>query len=266
MLIIGERINATRKAIAAALKGRDAGFIRNEACAQTEAGADYIDVNGGSDPSEELANMIWLTEEVQAAVALPLCLDSASPAAIAEGLRRHRNGRAMVNSISLETGKHETVLPLVKEHGAKVVALAMDDHGIPKTADDRLRVVERIAETVTRHGIALGDVYIDPLIMALSADAGAGLLVIAVLEGIRARFPELQTICGLSNISFGLPNRKLLNRTFLAMLMAHGLAAAILDPLDPDLLAAVIAGRALVGRDEYCMAYLKAYRGGKLGV
>jgi 5-methyltetrahydrofolate--homocysteine methyltransferase len=264
MLIIGERINATRSDIKNAILNRDSELIRKEARDQAEAGADYIDVNGGTTPEEELDNMLWLCEVVQSAVSAPLCIDSASPSVIEAGLKRHRNGRAMVNSISMEAGKHESILPLVSEHKACVVALAMDDSGIPRTAEDRLRVVERTVEEAGKHSIPLCDVYVDPLVMALSSDAGAGLMVIEVLEGIHRRWPELRTTCGLSNISFGLPDRRLINRIFSAMLMAHGLDSAILDPLDKEMTAAIIGGRALLGRDEFCMEYIKAFRAGRL--
>ncbi|MFO8056269.1 MAG: methyltetrahydrofolate cobalamin methyltransferase [bacterium] len=266
MLIIGERINATRKQIGEALKNRDADLIRNEARQQAAAGADYLDVNGGSTPEEELANMSWLCEEVQSASELPLCIDSASPEAMREGLRLHKNGRPMVNSISMEEGRYEDILPIVKEHDALVIALAMDDSGIPQTAEDRLQVVEKIAKAADAQGIALSDVYVDPLVMALSADGTAANLVVNVLKGIKERWPELKTTCGLSNISFGLPNRRLVNRVFLAMLMAHGLDSAIVDPFDEKLMATVYAGRALAGRDEFCMNYLEAYRAKKLEV
>lgn len=266
MLIIGERINATRKGIAAALAARDAEVIRREARRQAEAGADYLDVNGGTRPDEELENLIWLMEVVQSTVDLPLSIDSPNPQVVEAGLSRHRSGRAFVNSISLEQGKYERILPLCKEHQAKVVALAMDDSGIPKTAEDRLKVVAGLVQAAEKFGVPLENIYVDPLVMALSADQTAGLLVINVLKGIREQWPELRTTCGLSNISFGLPNRKLLNRTFLSLLMAHGLASAILDPLDERIMAALAAGRALLGDDEYSMKYLKAFRAGKLEV
>jgi 5-methyltetrahydrofolate--homocysteine methyltransferase len=185
---------------------------------------------------------------------------------IEAGLKRHQNGRPMVNSITMEKGKHEAILPLVKEHGALVVALAMDDSGIPRTAADRLLVVERITEEAAKYSIPLSDVLIDPLVMALSADNGAAGIVIEVLKGIRERWPELKTTCGLSNISFGLPSRRLLNRTFLPMLMAHGLSSAIIDPLDRQMMAAILAGRALAGQDEFCMEYIQAFRAGRLNV
>lgn len=266
MLIIGERINATRSSVKSAIKNRDADSIGNEARDQAGAGADYIDVNGGTSPQEELDNMVWLVEAVKGAVDLPLCIDSADSDVIEAGLKRHGPGRAMVNSISMEEGRREAIWPLIEEHNALVVALAMDDSGIPRTADDRLRVVGQIAEEAAEHGVALSDVYIDPLVMALSADVTAALLVVDVIKGIKERWPDLKTTCGLSNISFGLPNRRLVNRTFLAMLMASGLDSAIVDPMDERLMAAAVTGNALMGEDEFCMDYLKAFRAGRLEV
>jgi len=264
MLVIGERINATRSSIKSALKERDDDYIRTEAKQQAAAGADYIDVNGGASPDEELDNVLWLCEVVQDAVDVPLCIDSASPRVIKAGLAKNLKGRPMVNSISMEKGRYEDILPLVKQYDALVVALTMDDSGIPRSADDRIRVAEKIVEEAEKHGIALSDVYVDPLVMALSADTGAGMLAAEVIRRLGERWPGLKTTCGLSNISFGLPDRRLINRTYLAFLMAHGLSSAIIDPMDKQLMATVFAGRALRGEDEFCMAYLKAYRSGKL--
>ncbi len=266
MLVIGERINATRKTIKEALSKRDAEFISKEAREQAEAGADYIDVNGGTTPAEELENMLWLVEVVQDAVDLPLCLDSPSPDVISEALKLHKNGVPMVNSISMEEGRHETLLPLIKEHDALVVALSMDDTGIPRTADDRLSVVEKLVEKACETGIPLSSIYVDPLVMALSADVTAGVIVIDVLKGMSERWPDLNSTCGLSNISFGLPNRGLVNRTYLSVLAANGLSSAIIDPLDKKMMAQVAALSALLGKDDYCMEYITAFRAGKLEV
>ena len=265
MLVIGERINATRKTIKEALSKRDEGFIAKEAKDQAEAGADYIDVNGGTTPEEELDNMLWLVEVVQDAVDLPLCLDSSSPDVISEALKHHKNGRAMINSVSMEEGRHEALLPLVKENDAMVVALAMDDTGIPRTANDRLLVIEKLVEKSSDVGIPLSDIYIDPLVMALSADITAGKIVVDVLRGMGERWPDLNSTCGLSNISFGLPKRSLVNRTYLSILAANGLSSAIIDPLDEKMMAEVTALRALLGKDDYCMEFISAFRAGKLG-
>lgn len=266
MLIIGERINATRFAIKTALQARDAEAVRREAAQQAAAGADYLDINAGLSPDVELELMDWLCDVVQAAVPMPLSLDSASPRVLEAGLRKHQNGQPMINSISMETGKHEKVLPLVKEYRARVVALCMDDDGIPKTAEGRIAVAGRIVAEAERLGIPLEDIYLDPLVMALSSDGEAGRVALATVAGIKRNWPGVRTTCGLSNISFGLPNRRLLNRTFLAMLLAHGLDSAIIDPLDPHIMATALAGPALLGQDEFCMAYLKGYRAKKLEV
>jgi cobalamin-dependent methionine synthase I len=264
MLIIAERINATRGSIKDAILSKDAELIKKEARAQDEAGADYIDVNSGADPSGEKEYMEWLVEVVQDATEKPLCIDSASPEVIEAGIRGHRNGRPMINSITMETGKHEAILPMVKEHNALLVALAMDDRGIPKTPDDRLEVVQKIVEAVGKHDIPLSDVYIDPLIMALSADSTSGTLVMELIQKVKSRWPDLMTTCGLSNISFGLPLRHLVNRTFVAMLMACGMDSAIVDPTDKKMMTTIYAAEALRGRDEFCMNYLKAFRAKKL--
>ncbi len=264
MQIIGERINATRKAIKDAVLERDADLIKTEAKAQDEAGADYIDINAGADPGGEKGYMEWLIEVVQDVTEKPLCLDSSNPAVIEAGLKGHKNGRPMVNSITMEQGKSEAILPLAKDHNALVVALCMDDRGIPKTADDRIEVVEKIVQVADSHDIPHGDIYVDPLVMALSAEDKSGILVIEILCQIKTRWPDLKTTCGLSNISFGLPLRNLLNRTFVSMLMACGLDSAILDPLDKKMMTTIHTATALLGKDEYCMNYLKSFRAGKL--
>jgi 5-methyltetrahydrofolate--homocysteine methyltransferase len=264
MLVIAERINATRKGIRQALLARDEALIRKEAREQAAAGAAWLDVNAAADPERELELMEWLLEVVQAEVKIPLAIDSASPAVIEAGLKRHRNGQALVNSITLETGRYEKVLPLVRESGAAVIGLALDDRGIGKTAADRLQAVERMVEEVNRHRIPLSDLYVDPMVLTVSSDQGSGRLALEALHQIKARWPEVKTTAGLSNVSFGLPGRPLLNRTFLAMLLAAGLDSAIVDPLDKKLMSAVRAAETLLGQDPYCGNYLKAFRAGGL--
>ena len=264
MIVIAERINATRKGIKPALLNRDEARIRQEAREQAAAGAAWLDVNAAAEPELELELMEWLVGVVQAEVKTPLAIDSASPAVIEAGLKLHRNGKPLVNSITMETGRFEPVLPLVKEYGAAVIGLALDDRGIGKTAAERLKVVERMTEEVNRRGIPLADLYVDPIVLTVSSDQGSGRLALEVLQQIKTRWPEVKTTAGLSNVSFGLPNRSLLNRTFLAMLLAAGLDSAIVDPLDQKLMAAIRAGETLLGQDPYCRNYLKAFRAGQL--
>lgn len=264
MIVIAERINATRKSIRQALLNRDEARIRKEARDQAAAGAAWLDLNAAAEPEQELELMEWLVGVVQAEVKTPLAIDSASPSVIAAGLKLHRNGQALVNSITMETGRFEPVLPLVREFGAAVIGLALDDRGIGKTAAERLQVVERMVEEVSRRGIPLADLYVDPMVLTVSSDQNSGRLALEVVKQIKARWPEVKTTAGLSNVSFGLPNRSLLNRAFLAMLLAQGLDSAILDPLDQKLMAALRAGETLLGQDPYCRSYLKAFRAGGL--
>ena len=262
MLIIGERINSSLSGVAEAIAGRDAAFIQGLARKQAEAGAHFLEVNAASPPGEEADNLAWLVRTAQEAVDLPLCLDSASPAAVEAALSVHR-GRAIVNSITGEPGRAEGLLPLVKRHGCQVVGLAVGPEGVPRSAPERLSVARGLVEVVKGYGIPVDDLYLDPAVLPVSVDGEAGGVVLQALRDIKSAL-GVKTILGVSNISFGLPRRRLLHRTFLAAAMALGLDAAILDPLDRELMATATAAQALWGEDEYCTAYLAAYRQGLL--
>ena len=259
MLIVGERLNSTRKAVARAIADRDDAMIHLEARRQADAGADFIDLNVAAAGGDEPAAMQWAVRAVQQAADVPVCIDSPNPEALAAGLAAHQ-GPAMVNSISGEQARMEAVLPLVKQHGAAVVALALEDAGMPSTADDRLRIARAIVERLTGEGIAADRIYLDPLVRAVSTEPGQGRQLLDAIRAIRRQLSGVHIISGLSNISFGLPNRSLLNRTFLAMAIAAGMDAAILDPLDRRLMSALCAAQALLGQDEFCTDYLAAHR------
>jgi cobalamin-dependent methionine synthase I len=260
MIIIGELINSTRKAIASAIEGRDEGAIRKLAKDQAEHGAHYIDVNAGSFRTGESEHLRWLVEKVQEAVDLPCSIDSPDPRAIEAALSVHR-GTAMINSISLEKGRRENLLPLIAGTSLKIVALCMSDSGMPRTAEDRMRTAEEILNLLVKHDVKVENIYVDPLVQPVSTDQTFGKEFLTAVERIMSRFPGVHTICGLSNVSFGLPVRKFLNQTFMAMAIAKGLDAAILDPLDKRMMATIFAAEALAGRDRFCMRLLKAYRG-----
>ncbi|MCL2677982.1 MAG: methyltetrahydrofolate cobalamin methyltransferase [Clostridiales bacterium] len=262
MLIVGELINSSRKAMQEAIAGYDAEFVMAVARAQREKGAAYLDINCGTFVGEETARMEWLVDTVQQAVGLPLCLDSPDPAVLAAALRRVKQPKPMINSISGEEGRFTAVLPLVLEYGAKVIALCMDDGGIPKTAGERLLIAERLLKRLTAAGVPQQDVYFDPLVQPVSTSEEAGTAVLQAITAMRESFPQAHCICGLSNISFGLPNRKLLNRVFLLQTQAAGMDGYILDPTDDRLMGALFAGQALLGRDKYCLGYLSAHRKG----
>jgi 5-methyltetrahydrofolate--homocysteine methyltransferase len=262
-LIVGERLNSSRKAINQAIKAKDADFICSEARAQAEAGAHYIDVNAGSFVGQEAECLCWLVEIVQGVTALPLCIDSPNAEAVAAALRIV-NRPAMINSISLEEKRKVGMMPLVQKYWTKVVALCQSDEGMATTVSDKVKIAEQMVEVLTKDGVALGDIYIDPLVYPIATDTQSATAALSAIEKIMQLFPGVHTICGLTNVSFGLPVRKLLNKTFLVAAMSHGLDSVIIDPTDQELMASLTAAAALLNRDEFCSRYIKAYREGKL--
>lgn len=265
MLIVAEKINASRKTIRAALESLDSEFIRRVALTQAKAGANYIDVNGGTFPGREAELLTWLVEVVQEVTDLPLCLDSSDPAALAAALPKVKNRRPMINSITLEDGRFEPVLRLVCEYQAKVIALCQGQGRPPVTISAKEDIAVRIVGRLTQAGIPLDDIYVDPLVFPLATDPNSGKAAIGAINAIMKRFPGIHTICGLTNISYGIPAPKLVNRTFLVCAMAHGLDSAILDPTDPLLIGNVIAAEAALGIDEYCINLIGAFKSGRMG-
>ena len=264
MLIVAERINASRKAIRAALEKQDTAVIVNEVRAQAEAGAHYIDLNGGTFPGREAELLCWLVDTAQGATALPLCLDSPDPDALAAALARVKGARPMINSINLEPERFARVLPLAREHRAQLIALAQGE-GVPAaSAAEKCDLASRLVEQLTGAGMELDDIYVDPLVFPVGTDSASGLATVSAMREIMARFPGVHTICGLTNVSHGLPARKLVNRTFLAGAIAHGMDAAIVDPTDAQLMATLCAAEAVFGRDEYCVNLIEAFQAGKL--
>lgn len=266
MEIIGEKINTTRKGVEAAVRQREASLIQDLARRQAEAGAAFLDVNSGLplDPVEEVSDFEWLVPLIQAAVNLPLCLDSAHPRVIEAGLRLHR-GRAMINSVNGDPAVLDSILPLAARFRCKVVALTTSrEKKIPAGYADRLEIAVAIARSAEAHGVPLEDIYFDPLVLSLSTDQKNALVFLETLRSIKRDLPGARTVSGLSNISFGLPKRKVLNQAFLILAGAAGMDAAIADPTDKALMAMVTASDALAGRDTYCARYLQAFRKGKL--
>ncbi len=261
MKIIGEKINGTRQRVAQAIEARDAAFIRDLAVRQAEAGATWLDVNAGTQRSREPDDLIWLVETVQSAVEVPLCLDSANPQALAAAIQVVER-TPMINSISGEPQRLEGILPLVAEHGCPVIALAMDDQGIPATREGRMEVVRKVMEAIRARGVPDEKVYVDPLAMTLATNTDSALITLDTLRAIRQEFPAVHLTMGLSNISFGLPARSYINRAFLTLALAAGLDCAILDPLDRQIKATLVAAELVLGRDRHCLNYTRAYRAG----
>jgi cobalamin-dependent methionine synthase I len=259
MLIVGELINASRKPVAAAIEAQDADTIKKIAKDQHDAGADYIDVNAGIFVGKEAEYMEWLVKNVQEAVDVSCCLDSPDPEVIERGLAVHK-GTAMINSISLEKERYEALLPVIAGTDLKVVALCMSDEGMPETTENRLKIADQLINGLVQKDVKIENIYIDPLVQPISTKSTFGLEFLNAVEDIMTRFKGVHTICGLSNISYGLPIRKLLNRNCAVMAIAKGLDSLIVNPLDKEMMTSVIAAETLVGRDEYCVNYLKAYR------
>jgi 5-methyltetrahydrofolate--homocysteine methyltransferase len=263
MFIIGERINSTRKHIREAVLRSDTDYIKAEAIKQVEAGAHMLDVNGGI-TGREVELLPWLVNVVQDSVGdVPLCLDSADPEALRAALPLCRQ-TPMINSINDEPERMKTLLPVILEHKTKVVALCMGASGPPSGLEDRVEIASRLVNRLTAEGVPPGDIYVDPCVFPISTGPQQGPNVLDAITEIRKRYPEVHTSCGVSNVSYGLPVRKLLNQVFLLMLISRGMDAAIMDPCDEGIVAMITAAEALAGRDPYCAAYLKAFRAGKL--
>jgi 5-methyltetrahydrofolate--homocysteine methyltransferase len=261
MIIIGELINASRKAIKAAIDAQDAEAIQKVATDQAEAWADYIDVNAGIFVGKEPEYLKWLVETVQAVTDKPCAIDSPDAKAIEAALSVHQ-GTPMINSISLEKERYEKLMPIVAGTDMKVIALCMSDAGMPKTVDDRMKIADELVGGLIKNNVAMENIFVDPLVQPLSVDGTFGVEFINTIEKIVAIFPGIHTACGLSNISYGLPARRFMNQTFMTMAIAKGLDGAIINPLDQLMMANIIAAEALAGRDNFCMNYLKAFRAG----
>jgi cobalamin-dependent methionine synthase I len=264
MQIIGEKINGTRKRVGEAILAKDAAFIQDLAVRQAEAGSAYLDINAGTNPKREAEDMAWLVRTVQDVVDTPLCLDSPNPEAIAAGLQVV-NQTPMINSISGEGSRLDNILPLAAEHGCPVIALALDDKGVPHTSADRVEIIHRVVAAAQASGVPEDRLYIDPLAMTLSTDTDGAMIALETMQTIHTAYPEAHFTVGLSNISFGLPARKYVNRTFLTLAMYAGLDSAILDPLNPEMIQTILATELTLGRDRFAQKYSKAYRAGVFG-
>jgi cobalamin-dependent methionine synthase I len=262
LLIVGELINTSRKGMDIIVKNRDKESLQSIAKAQVEAGADYLDVNCGTQAFDELEAMEWLVNSIQEAVQVPLCIDSLNIKAVEMGLKSAKYGQPFVNSISAEKELFKNMLPVIKEYKAKVIALCMNDDGIPKTGDMRFMVAEKLVDDLTSAGIEENDIYLDPLIQPISVNDQAGQEVLKTLQMISQEYPKVHKICGLSNISFGSPNREILNRLFMVLTMNQGMDSYILNPLDRVMMGHIFAAKALIGQDSSCIEYITAHRKG----
>ncbi len=260
--IIGERINPTgRKLLAAEMAEGNYERVEKDAIAQVEAGAHILDVNAGIPMIDEPAVLEEIVKMVQSITDVPLCIDSSIVEALQRGLEAYE-GKALVNSVTGEEERLESVLPLVKKHNAAVIAITNDESGISDDPDVRFGVAKMIVERAMDHGIPKEDVIIDPLVMPIGAKGDAGRAVFRIIQRVRDEL-GCNTVCGASNVSFGLPNRNGINMTFVPMLIAAGMTAAITNPLEAEIKQSILAADALMGNDENCMAWIQANRQGE---
>lgn len=265
MIVIGEKINGTRKSVSAAIRDRNAEFIKRLAVAQADAGSRYLDVNAGTSPEREPDDMAWLVATIQEATDVPLCLDSANPKALKAGLELVRK-TPIINSVSGEKPRIENVLPLALEYKTGLILLALDDSvGIPKTCEGRMEIVHRLVGLAKDGGLEEDQLYVDPLVTAISTGDRNATITFDSISGVRKSYPQAHITCGLSNISFGLPLRSLINQTFMAMCIQAGLDSAIIDPNDRNLVGVLLVAEMLMGRDKFCQKFSRAYRSGTIG-
>ncbi len=265
MLIIGESINGTIPKVGEAILNRDEQFLKKLARTQYECGAQVLDVNAGVAGGNEIENLPWLVQLVQQEVSIPLMLDSANPEALKAALSVYRHSEPpILNSISGEKEKWDKLFPFVSEKKCKIVVLLMDDQGIPKTTEQRLAIAKRLFVQLTEAGLPPDYIYFDILVLSVAVEPEAGLLALETIQTIRSHFPNAHLICGASNVSMGLPGRKLLNRTFITLAISAGLDTLLIDVRDQSMISSIYATRILVNKDPYCLEYIQAYREKKI--
>lgn len=262
MIIIGEKINSTLKAVRGAIESRNSSFVIDLAQKQYDAGCDYIDINAGELPSKEEEHLEWLVSTIQSSVDAPFSIGFRSPAALQKALEANKNGKPLVNYISEESTRYKSVLPLVLEYNTGIIALCIDDSGMPETADERLSIASKLINRLTSEGVKPGDIFIDPLVRPVASGSHYGTVAIDTFRRVKAEFPEVHLTCGISIISMGMPARKLMNQAFLVASTSAGLDSAIMDPLDKRLMSLVYASEVLLGIDNFCMNYNMKYREG----
>jgi 5-methyltetrahydrofolate--homocysteine methyltransferase len=258
-VIIGERINPTgRKVVLQALQEGNFKMVRQDAVAQVEAGATVLDVNAGVPSANEPPLLSQVVQEVMSVVDVPLCIDTSNPAALEEALKLY-DGKALINSVNGEENSLKSVLPLAKEYGAALIGLCMDEHGIPATPEERVVVAGKIIERAAKFDIPVDDIVIDPLAMTIGADNKAGWNTLETTKLV-VKESGVNITMGASNVSFGLPDRKYVNSTFIAMAIQAGLTCPITNLLVTEISTAILAAVLSLGKDEFGMRWIKAFR------
>jgi 5-methyltetrahydrofolate--homocysteine methyltransferase len=264
MIIIGEKINGSIPLMGKAIQEKNESYIVECAQKQADAGATYIDICASVPEEVEVETLKWLIELVQAVTDVPICVDSPSPRSIIAALPFCKTV-GLVNSVSLEGEKIDTIFPVIANTKWECIALLCDDKGIPTTVEKRLAVFDGIIQKAEEYQIDSSRLHIDPLVETLSTSGSSLTTFAECTREIKKRFPDIHVTSGLSNISFGLPVRKLINQAFMVLALGAGMDSAIIDPTNRDLLGLVYATKALLEQDEYCLEYIAAFRGGLIG-
>ncbi len=264
MIIIGEKINGAIPSVKKAIDERDCDFIAQLAISQRDAGADYLDICAGTSPEREYDALRWLIDTVQTAVETPLSVDSPNPR-LFERLLPFVKKPGLVNSVSGEGDKTDVIYPLLKGSDWKVVALTCDDSGISPDPEIKFSIAKSLVEKADAASIGQSRIFVDPLVLALSAVNNALVTFMDAVRKIKKEFPGVYITSGLSNISFGMPCRKIVNLNFLALAMSAGMDSAIVDPTKREICATILAVEALLGKDAFCRKYNTAYRKGLFG-
>ncbi|HIE52770.1 MAG TPA: methyltetrahydrofolate--corrinoid methyltransferase [Armatimonadetes bacterium] len=261
MLIIGERINGMFKNVREAIQSKDKGAIQDLARRQVEAGASMLDVNVGPASDQPQEAMVWLVETIQEAVDVPLSLDSANLDVVRVGLEAREGRKSLINSTTGHQEKLDQYFPLAKEYNASLIGLTIDESGVPSTVDGRVEIAMKILAAALEHEFPLEELYIDPIVLPVNVAQDQCPHILQALSQFQILSdPPPHTVVGLSNVSQRCQERSLINRTYLVMCMAHGLDAAIVDPLDKNLMDAMITAELLLNKNIYCDSFLEAYR------
>ena len=242
---------------------RNTDYIIDDVKKQIEAGTNFIDVNAGARIGHEAEDMKWLLDTIQPIATVPLTLDSPDPE-ILEMAFKMAERTPMINSISLERERFDAMMPFLNGKDCKVIALCMDDTGMPTASIDIVDRGKRLVEELNNIGIPTKNIYVDPLVQPISTDSTKGTMVLDAVRALKTEFPEVHITGGLSNISYGLPQRHIINRTFVSLMMDAGMDSAIIDPLDKKIMATIRTADMLLGNDSYCMNFLKGVRSGTI--
>lgn len=263
MLIIGEKINGAIPSVAEAIKNKDEQAIRDLVVKQEEAGIDYLDICAGTAPDIEYETICWLLDIAQDICHVPICIDSPSPLMIKKVLPLIKKP-GLINSVSGEGDKCNMLFPLFKDNDWQIIALTCNDDGIPSDADTKVRIASELIEKADSYGITPDRLHIDPLVMSIATVPDAMLIFMEAARKIKENYPGVKITAGLSNISYGLPQRSLINQNFLTLALSAGLDSAIIDPLNRNMRGTMLAAEVLLGKDKHCRRYSKACKAGTI--